>query len=112
MLNIGDKIAELRKRKNWSQADLAKAVEASRDIIGKYERNENLPSLEMALRIAKAFDVSVDFLIGQGVHAAYDKETMKRMEQVQKLSEKDKEHVYALLDAFLLKCSIEKNMAK
>ncbi len=112
MLNIGDKIAELRKRKNWSQADLAKAVEASRDIIGKYERNENLPSLEMALRIAKAFDVSVDFLIGQGAHAAYDKETMKRMEQVQKLPEKDKEHVYALLDAFLLKCSIEKNMAK
>lgn len=66
----------------------------------------------MALKIAKAFDVSVDFLIGQGAHAAYDKETIKRMEDIQRLDEKDKEHVYALLDAFLLKCSIQKNLGR
>ncbi len=30
MLNIVDKITELRKHKSWSQADLAKAVEAAR----------------------------------------------------------------------------------
>lgn len=112
MLDIGDRIIELRKRKNWSQSDLAKVVEASRDIIGKYERNENLPSVEMALKIARAFEVSVDYLLGEGLHAAYDKETIKRMEQMQKLSDKDKEHVYALFDAFLLKCSIEKNLGK
>ncbi len=30
MLSIGKKIAELRKEKNWSQTDLAKAVDVSR----------------------------------------------------------------------------------
>ncbi len=50
MLDIGSRIAELRKAKNWSQADLAKAIEASRDIIGKYERDENSPSIEMTLK--------------------------------------------------------------
>ena len=40
MLKIGDKIAQLRKSKNWSQTDLAKVIEASREAIGKYERNE------------------------------------------------------------------------
>jgi len=57
MLNIGDKIIELRKHENWSQSELAKAIGASRDIIGKYERNENSPSIEMAFKIAKIFDV-------------------------------------------------------
>ena len=38
-LNIGSKISNLRKDKNWSQGDLAQRIEASREIIGKYERN-------------------------------------------------------------------------
>ncbi len=42
MLDIGKRIAELRKEKSMSQAALAKALNASRDIIGKYERNENV----------------------------------------------------------------------
>ena len=41
MLDIGSKITQLRKQKDWSQDDLAKAINASRAIIGKYERNEN-----------------------------------------------------------------------
>lgn len=52
MLNIGKRIAELKKEKNWSQSDLAKAVEASRDINGKYERGEHSLSVEMATKIS------------------------------------------------------------
>ena len=77
MLNIGNKIIELRKAKGWSQAQLAEAINASRDIIGKYERNDNLPSIEMALKIAHIFDVSVDYLLGEGKHASFDKDTLK-----------------------------------
>jgi hypothetical protein len=32
------------------------------------------------------------------------------MQDVQKLSAQEKEHVYAMLDAFLLKASIQKNL--
>ncbi|CAM1361421.1 Transcriptional regulator (fragment) [Tenacibaculum sediminilitoris] len=71
MLNIGNKIIELRKAKGWSQTQLAKAVNASRDIIGKYERNDNSSSIEMALKIVKTFDVLVDYLLGQGKHAFF-----------------------------------------
>ena len=45
MLDIGSKITQLRKQKNWSQDDLAKEINASRAIIGKYERNEIMPLL-------------------------------------------------------------------
>ena len=56
MLNIGKKIAELRKEKNWSQTDLAKAVDVSRDIIGKYERGEHSPSIEITTKLADALE--------------------------------------------------------
>ena len=38
----------------WSQGDLAQRIAASREIIGKYERNENLPSIEMVAKMARA----------------------------------------------------------
>jgi transcriptional regulator with XRE-family HTH domain len=101
MLDIGNKITELRKAKNWSQADLAKAIEASRDIIGKYERNENSPSVEMALKIAKVFDVPVDYLLGEGKHAAYDNETVKRLEDIQTLDGNTKSVLFNIIDTFL-----------
>lgn len=45
-----------------NQADLGKAVGVSREIIGRYERNEVLPSVEVAAKIAKALEVSLDYL--------------------------------------------------
>ena len=101
MLDIGSKITELRKLKAWSQSDLAKAIEASRDIIGKYERNENSPSIEMALKIAKVFDVPVDYLLGEGKHAAYDKDTVKRLEDIEVLDKDTKAVLFNIIDTYL-----------
>ena len=101
MLNIGSKIIELRKSKNWSQAQLAEAVNASRDIIGKYERNDNSPSIEMALKIAKVFDVSVDYLLGEGKHASFDKETLKRLEDIENLDQNTRNTLFSVIDTFL-----------
>lgn len=101
MLNIGSKIIELRKAKGWSQAQLAEAINASRDIIGKYERNDNLPSIEMALKIAHIFDVSVDYLLGEGKHASFDKETLKRLNNIENLDENTKKTLFNVIDTFL-----------
>lgn len=101
MLNIGSKIIELRKDKGWSQAQLAEAVNASRDIIGKYERNDNSPSIEMALKIAKVFDISVDYLVGEGKHASFDKETLKRLEDIESLDQNTRNTLFSVIDTFL-----------
>ncbi len=101
MLNIGSKIIELRKDKGWSQAQLADAVNASRDIIGKYERNDNSPSIEMALKIAKVFDISVDYLLGEGKHASFDKETLKRLEDIESLDQNTRNTLFNVIDTFL-----------
>ena len=98
MLNIGEKIITLRKRDNLSQADLAKKIGASRTIVGNYERNANTPSIEMILKIAKVFDVSVDYIIGEGTMSRFDKDVLKRIEDIEKLDEDTKSKLFFLID--------------
>jgi len=100
-LNIAAKISTLRKEKGWSQGDLAQHIEASREMIGKYERNENLPSIEMALKMAKSFGVTVDYLLGQGEYAAYDKETIERLTGIQKMDEDTKKVLFNVIDTYI-----------
>ena len=100
-LNIGSKISVLRKEKNWSQGDLAQQIYASREIIGKYERNENLPSIEMTLKMAKAFGVTVDFLLGEGEYSSYDKDTVDRLKSIQKMDINTKNILFNVIDTYI-----------
>jgi len=100
-LNTGKIITDLRKEKEWSQTDLANNSGVSREMIGKYERGEAVPSIEAAKKIADSFGVSLDYLVGEGINATFDKKTLSRLQDIQKLNTDDKAHVFALLDAFL-----------
>jgi transcriptional regulator with XRE-family HTH domain len=111
-LNIGSKISNLRKDKNWSQGDLAQQIEASREIIGKYERNENLPSIEMVAKMAKAFGVTVDFLIGSGENASYDKETVERINDIQKMDDSTRNILFNVIDTYVQNFKTKKAFAK
>lgn len=101
MKNIPKIIADLRKQKGWSQTELATESGVSREIIGKYERGEAVPSIEFAKRIADVFGVSLDYLAGEGVHSKLDKKTVKRMQDIESLKDDDKSHLFAIVDAFL-----------
>lgn len=101
MKNIAKIIADLRKEKGWSQTELATESGVSREIIGKYERGEAVPSVEFAKRIADAFGVSLDYLVGEGVNASFDKKTLKRLQDIESLKENDKTCLFTIVDAFL-----------
>ncbi len=87
--------------KGLSQTDLAKSISASREAIGKYERNEAMPSVETAKKIADVFEVTLDYLVDDTATAAFDKQTVKRIQDIELLNEEDKKHLIALMDAFL-----------
>lgn len=101
MLNIGERIIQLRKQQNLSQDELAKKAGVSRTIIGNYERNTNTPSIEVLLKLAKVFNVSVDYLIGEGDLAALNKDLLKRIEEIEKLDQETKKHLFFLIDAVI-----------
>jgi transcriptional regulator with XRE-family HTH domain len=64
MLNssiIGNKIAEARKKKNISQAELARKVSISSQAVGKWERGESIPDIITFNEIAKVLDVDLNY---------------------------------------------------
>ncbi|WP_425408395.1 helix-turn-helix transcriptional regulator [Hyphococcus sp.] len=52
-------LRELRARKKWSQAELAKAVNVSRQAINTIENGKHDPSITLAYRIAAALDATI-----------------------------------------------------
>lgn len=55
-------LRDLRKARGLSQADLAEAIEVSRQTINAVEADKYDPSLPMAYRLAAFFDVPVEDL--------------------------------------------------
>ena len=63
---IGKRISSIRKRKGYSQEDLAKVLNVSRPSITQIELgNRNLTALELK-RIADNLTVSIDGLLSEG----------------------------------------------
>ncbi|MBE7093976.1 MAG: helix-turn-helix transcriptional regulator [Clostridiales bacterium] len=60
-----NKIAELRKEKNLSQRQLAKALGTSQANLSRWEQGLNEPSIIECWKIADYFDVSIDVLCGR-----------------------------------------------
>ena len=106
-MTFGEHITTLRKRKGISQADLGKSVGTSGDIIGKYERDEVKPSIEVAAKIADALEVSLDFLVGK-TSVELDSTTLKRMQDIAKLPDENKNFVLNLIDMALRDFKVKK----
>lgn len=105
-MDLGSRIAELRKIKKWSQSQLAKTIEVSREIVGRYERNDAIPSIEVAKRIANTLDVSLDYLVGNA-EQKMDKTTRNKIQEINKLNADDKKMVFTFLDAFITKTKLQ-----
>lgn len=54
------RLKELRARDGYNQTQLAKLAKVSRQTISLIEREEYVPSLLIAVRIARIFDESVE----------------------------------------------------
>lgn len=77
-----------------------------KNVLGRYERSEVLPSIEIARKIADILDVSLDYLVGKA-DVQMDKITRKRILEVSKFNEDDKLHIFSVIDAFIAKRKIQ-----
>ncbi len=50
----------LRAERSWSQADLADRLEVSRQAVNAIETEKHDPSLPLAFRIARLFELSIE----------------------------------------------------
>lgn len=64
MYDIGNRIKELRIKRGYTQKSLALKISKSKATISSYEKDLQLPPLEVAIDIASALNVSLDYLVG------------------------------------------------
>ena len=105
-MDFGSTVVTLRKEQGISQTDLAAQLGIHKNVLGRYERNEVLPSIEIARKIADILDVSLDYLTGKA-DVQMDKDTRKRILEVSKFPEEDREHIFSVIDAFIAKRKIQ-----
>ena len=53
-------LKDLRTERNWTQADLAQHVSVSRQTINAIEQGKFDPSLPLAFRLAKLFNLKIE----------------------------------------------------
>lgn len=99
-MTIGEHILILRKKHGLSQAALGKKVDTSGDIIGRYERDIMTPSIDVIIKIADALNVSIDYLVGN-TDLELDSNVLKRVEEVSKLSNEEKDKIFMVIDALI-----------
>ena len=61
--SVGQTIAALRKKKGWTQVELAEKLQVSDKAVSKWEKDDSYPSIEFLPVLASLFGVTIDYLI-------------------------------------------------
>lgn len=87
-------LQKARESKGYTQVILAVEAEFSQQSITFYETGTRVPSLEVAVRLAKILDTTVDYLIGN------DDDLIKKYYE---LSQKNKDAISIVIDGLNVK---------
>lgn len=99
-MDFGDNVMLLRKKKKLSQSALGKIIGTSGDVIGRYERGDITPSIDVVSKIADALEVSVDYLIGK-TNLLLDKDAVDRLVKISELNNENKSFILNMIDMAL-----------
>ena len=58
-------LQDLREDRDITRKDLATALNISVSTLGMYEQGRREPNIDMLIKMADYFDVSIDFLVGR-----------------------------------------------
>lgn len=70
-----------------------------------------MPSIDAAKKIADAFEVSMDYLVGEGINASFDKKNIKRLQDIEKLDSDVKDKLYFVIDNIIQNTKAKKVLA-
>lgn len=63
--SFSERLKELRTSKGLTMEQLGKKIESTRGTISNFENGNKKPSLDMLIKLADYFDVSIDYLVGR-----------------------------------------------
>lgn len=103
MSSFGKKLREAREAKSFSQAELARQIESHHSIIGKYERDEVKPTIDVVKKLAEVLDTTVGYLLGESEDRELlkDPSMLRRLNDIARFPEQDKKCILYALDAII-----------
>ena len=106
-MHLGNKIKELRKDRNISQDELAEKINIDGRQISRYENDKMNPSIEVLIKIAEAFNISIDYLLFDDIPKKPLKQKyfsiINKLETIENLSNEDQQAFIIFLDSIAAK---------
>lgn len=99
-MTFATNLLNLRKKHKMSQGKLAALIGVSQTAIANYESGSRFPNQEILLKIADAFNVSIDFLFGRATVESAKIDDVHRA-LIQSLLRNDVDKVYKYIQASL-----------
>lgn len=65
IMALQDELKYYREKYNYSQNDIAKKINITQQAYANYENGNRLPNIEMLIKIADIYDISLDILTGR-----------------------------------------------
>ena len=99
-MSLKSRLAILRKDKGISQTELGNIAGIHPNVLGRYERGEATPSVDMAAKLADALGVSLDYLVGK-TDMELDQNMIDKVLTIQKLPEEDQKCILYSIDGLI-----------
>lgn len=115
-MDFGERLKKIRLEKGFSKSQLASEVGVHYSQIGRYENKGAYPSSDVLAKIANALGIQVEFLLNGSKNqlaenTLTDKELLNQFKKIEEFSDESKTVVKELIDAFILKQSLRKQLA-
>lgn len=62
--DFADVLREIREDRKWSQEELAKHLDTSKQVISRYENRQRTPKISVLAKYADALNVSLEYMMG------------------------------------------------
>ena len=112
-MDIARKIRDLRKEKDWSQAQLGEKIGVTQRHISSWENGANLPSADALVRLSQVLRASVDYLLldnvpREGTHKIDDFSLYDLFRQAEDLPDEEKKAIEQLLSGLVFRHKVKK----
>lgn len=64
-MTFGESLKRFRSRYNLKQKDVAEKLKMKQPLYQRYESDDTVPAITFILKLADAYDVSTDYLLGR-----------------------------------------------
>ena len=98
---LGQRIRQVRKRRGYTQRELAQIADVGGAYLGEVERGTKMPSLNIFIKLVEALAVSADYILRDELTSGKEYICDEITQKLKSLTPKQRKTAVDILDAYL-----------